>query len=204
MLHRKHLVFPSVCTAQALTESWACWGWDVRTRRNRYDEVFANALDQLGSNELINIEELTLALPKGEIAEPDFEFEVLCDLMRHSFYQSTPNMMDSTGEYYMDVTGAHVAAPGAVSASECVSPSPSGNYTPSIEDGGGDLCRTTRKAGYLRLARTLHKKMPNVSEEDLVSYLELLRSRNGGLTGLKISEIREGVLRLMRQGASMF
>ncbi|XP_064474368.1 uncharacterized protein LOC135388633 [Ornithodoros turicata] len=186
-------------TLQALTESWACWGWDVRTRRNRYDEVFANALEQLGSNELINIEELTLALPKGEIAEPDFEFEVLCDLMRHSIYQSTPNMMDNTGEYYMDV--AHVPSV----ASECVSPTPSGNYTPSIGDSGaGDVGRATRKAGYLRLARTLHRRMPNVSEEDLVGYLELLRSRNGGLTGLKISEIREGVLRLMRQGASMF
>lgn len=186
-------------TLQALTESWACWGWDVRTRRNRYDEVFANALEQLSVNNLINIDELTLALPKGEIAEPDFEFDVLCDLMRQSIYQGAPNMMENAGEFYLQ------AANGPPKASECESPTPSGNYAPSVGDSGaGDTTRAIRKAGYLRLARTLHRRMPNVSEEDLVGYLELLRSRNGGLTGLKISEIREEVSRLVRQGATIF
>ncbi|KAH9384098.1 hypothetical protein HPB48_026084 [Haemaphysalis longicornis] len=76
-----------------------------------------------------------------------------------------------------------------------------GNNGNKAAGGSGDniYLGLVRKSGYLRLARTLHKRMPDIPEERLVACLEALCSQNGGLIGLRISEIREEVTRLVRQ-----
>ncbi|KAK8784625.1 hypothetical protein V5799_009007 [Amblyomma americanum] len=120
--------------------------------------------------------------------EPDYGFDRILDLVRLRL-SSPVSRSDNVADFeYLRCTS---------------NLSPASTLCGSGGAGGGPATATScfgtvRKSGYLRLARTLHKRMPEVSEERLVACLETLRSQNGGLTGLRISEIREEVSRLIQ------
>ncbi|CAN8004909.1 unnamed protein product [Ixodes hexagonus] len=160
-----------------LTDPWRRWAELLACQRDRMDRVFAHCLDRASRNKRISLDDLPASVG---LQEPDHGFDRILDLVRVRL--SPMSRSESLADFeYM----------------------PSADSPTSTVCGGvnGSFVRV-RKTGYLRLARTLHRRMPEVPEERLVACLEALRTQNGGLTGLRISEIREEVSRLIRDWPS--
>lgn len=130
--------------------------------------------------------------------EPDYGFDRILDLVRLRL--SSPI---SRSESVADFEYLRCASNLSPASTLCGGGSGNGGGGGSGSSVSNTNCfGSVRKSGYLRLARTLHKRMPEVPEERLVACLETLRSQNGGLTGLRISEIREEVSRLIQEWPS--
>lgn len=155
-----------------LTDPWRRWGEVLSSQRDRMDHVFAHCLERAGRNKRINLDDLPGSVV---LQEPDYGFDRILDLVRVRL--SPMSRVESLADFesYIPVADSPTSTAGFAGV---------------------------RKSGYLRLARTLHKRMPDVSEERLVSCLETLRSQNGGLTGLRISAIRDEVSKLVREWPS--
>lgn len=135
--------------------------------------------------------------------EPDFGFDRILDLIRVRL--SPMPRPESVNDFeFLQCTTSSVSST-ASSSTLCGGSGGHGgtgnNGKKAAGGGGGDniYLGLVRKSGYMRLARSLHKRMPDIPEERLSACLEALRSRNGGLTGLRLSEIRKEVTRLVRQ-----
>ncbi|XP_077515975.1 uncharacterized protein LOC144125991 isoform X2 [Amblyomma americanum] len=171
-----------------LTDPWRRWAELLATQRDRADCVFTHCLERASRHKRIETDELPASAGLQHIWEPDYGFDRILDLVRLRL-SSPVSRSDNVADFeYLRCTS---------------NLSPASTLCGSGGAGGGPATATScfgtvRKSGYLRLARTLHKRMPEVSEERLVACLETLRSQNGGLTGLRISEIREEVSRLIQ------
>ncbi|CAN7949458.1 unnamed protein product [Ixodes pacificus] len=160
-----------------LTDPWRRWAELLACQRDRMDRVFAHCLDRASRNKRISLDELPASVG---LQEPDHGFDRILDLVRVRL--SPMSRSESLADFeYM---------PSADSPTSTVCGGANGSFV------------RFRKTGYLRLARTLHRRMPEVPEERLVACLETLRTQNGGLTGLRISEIREEVSRLVHDWPS--
>uniref|UniRef100_A0A147BLY0 Secreted protein n=1 Tax=Ixodes ricinus TaxID=34613 RepID=A0A147BLY0_IXORI len=160
-----------------LTDPWRRWAELLACQRDRMDRVFAHCLDRASRNKRISLDELPASVG---LQEPDHGFDRILDLVRVRL--SPMSRSESLADFeYM---------PSADSPTSTVCGGANGSFV------------RFRKTGYLRLARTLHRRMPEVPEERLVACLETLRTQNGGLTGLRISEIREEVSRLVQDWPS--
>lgn len=136
--------------------------------------------------------------------EPDYGFDQILDLIRLRLVSplSRPESVSDFGFLRCATSSVSSTSTSTLceASAECIS---TGSSNPAVANGGGGdsgCLGMVRKSGYLRLAHTLHKRMPDVPEEQLVACLEALRNRSGGLTGLRIGEIREEVTRLIQQG----
>lgn len=193
-----------------LTDPWRRWAEQLTAHRNRAERTLTYSLERASRNKKLGLEELqaSVGLQHHAWPEPDYGFDRILDLIRlrltsplsrsesvndFEFLQCTTSSVSSTSSTLCGGSGGH-------------SGTGNGDNSDSVANGGGDTSNgclgMVRKSGYLRLARTLHKRMPHVPEERLVACLETLRNRNGGLTGLRISEIREEVTRLIQQWPS--
>lgn len=180
-----------------LTDPWRRWAELLAVQRDRADRVFTHCLERASRHKKIEVEDLP---PSAGVQlswqEPDYGFDRILDLVRLRL--SSPI---SRSESVADFEYLRCASNLSPASTLCGGGSGNGG------GGGGSVSNTNcfgtvRKSGYLRLARTLHKRMPDVPEERLVACLETLRSQNGGLTGLRISEIREEVSRLIQEWPS--
>lgn len=175
-----------------LTDPWRRWAELLAVQRDRTDRVFTHCLDRASRHKKIELEDLPAGIQLSW-QEPDYGFDRILDLVRMRL--SSISRSESVADFeYLRCAG---------------NLSPASTLCGSGNGGGGsssisntNCFGTMRKSGYLRLARTLHKRMPDVPEERLVACLETLRSQNGGLTGLRISEIREEVSRLIQEWPS--
>ncbi|KAM7285502.1 uncharacterized protein LOC8036286 isoform X2 [Ixodes scapularis] len=160
-----------------LTDPWRRWAELLACQRDRMDRVFAHCLDRASRNKRISLDELPASVG---LQEPDHGFDRILDLVRVRL--SPMSRSESLADFeYMPSTDSP---------------------TSTVCGGANGSFVRFRKTGYLRLARTLHRRMPEVPEERLVACLETLRTQNGGLTGLRISEIREEVSRLVQDWPS--
>ncbi|KAL3200287.1 hypothetical protein MRX96_043509 [Rhipicephalus microplus] len=158
-----------------LTDPWRRWAELLALQRDRAECVFTRCLERASRHKKIEVEDLPPSAGfKLSWQEPDYGFDRILNLVRTRL-SSRISRSESVADF---------------------------DYLRSSSNSKTNCFGTVRKSGYLRLARTLHKRMPDVPEERLVACLEMLRSQNGGLTGLRVSEIREEVSRLIHEWPS--
>lgn len=188
-----------------LTDPWRRWAEQLTAHRDRAERTFTHSLERASRNKKLGLEELQTSVGLQHLAwpEPDYGFDRILDLIRLRLASPMPRPESVNDFEFLQCTTSSVSST-ASSSTLCGGSGGrggTGNNGNKAAGGGGDnICLgLVRKSGYLRLARTLHKRMPDIPEERLVACLEALRSQNGGLTGLRISEIREEVTRLVQQ-----
>ncbi|KAH7967539.1 hypothetical protein HPB49_025474 [Dermacentor silvarum] len=181
-----------------LTDPWRRWAELLAVQRDRTDRVFTHCLERASRRKKIEVEDLPAPAGFQLTWEPDYGFDRILDLVRLRL--SSPI---SRSESVADFEYLRCASNLSPASTLCGGGSGNGGGGGSGSSVSNTNCfGSVRKSGYLRLARTLHKRMPEVPEERLVACLETLRSQNGGLTGLRISEIREEVSRLIQEWPS--
>ncbi|KAH6938148.1 hypothetical protein HPB50_007263 [Hyalomma asiaticum] len=177
-----------------LTDPWRRWAELLAVQRDRTDRVFTHCLDRASRHKKIELEDLPAGIQLSW-QEPDYGFDRILDLVRLRL--SSISRSESVADF------EYLRCAGNPSPASTLCAGGSGNGGGGSSSISNTNCfGAMRKSGYLRLARTLHKRMPDVPEERLVACLETLRSQNGGLTGLRISEIREEVSRLIQEWPS--
>lgn len=156
-----------------LTDPWRRWAELLACQRDRINRVFAHCLDRASRNKRISVDELPASVG---FQEPDHGFDRILDLVRVRLSPMSRSESLADFDYMRSADSPTSTVCGGVN---------------------GSFVRV-KKTGYLELARTLHRRMPEVPEERLVACLQTLRIQKGGLTGLRISEIREEVSRLIQ------
>lgn len=180
-----------------LTDPWRRWAELLALQRDRAECVFTRCLERASRHKKIEVEDLPPSAGfKLSWQEPDYGFDRILNLVRTRLSSRI-----SRSESVADFDYLRSSSNSSPTSTLC------GGGSGNSGGGGGSGSKTNcfgtvRKSGYLRLARTLHKRMPDVPEERLVACLEMLRSQNGGLTGLRVSEIREEVSRLIHEWPS--